>query len=153
MSEEVKFQVGGQWYYRGNRFPPWFALASRADGSACGISEKVPTDWWPILEEVARLREQLADERRKREIAELNAVQWQRAALNERLGEVEDALLMCRSKLALAAENSAGDDEMIANLTQQMIDEREAKVRAEAELRRRIQQDAARERDLDGDAP
>jgi hypothetical protein len=113
MSEESKFQVGGQWYYRGNHSPSWLALASRADGSASGISEKVSTDWWPLLEEIASLREQLADERRKHEIAELNAVQWQRAALKERLGEVEDALLMCRSKLALAAENSAGDDEMI----------------------------------------
>lgn len=64
MSEEAKFQIGGQWYYRGNRSPAWVALASRADGSASGIADKVPQDQWPLLEEVARLREQFEQERK-----------------------------------------------------------------------------------------
>ena len=48
--DEVKINVDGQWYYRGNRSPKWFALASRLDGSPCGIADKVPPRYWPTLE-------------------------------------------------------------------------------------------------------
>jgi hypothetical protein len=55
--DEARFKVGDQWYYRGNRSPSWFFVASRADGSCQGgIAERVPVDWWPLLEEIASLR-------------------------------------------------------------------------------------------------
>lgn len=39
---EYRFKLGDQWYYRGNRSPSWFYVASRADGSCQGgISERV----------------------------------------------------------------------------------------------------------------
>ena len=50
---EVKINIAGQWYYRGNRSPQWFALASRSDGSSCGIADKVPAEKWPALEKAA----------------------------------------------------------------------------------------------------
>lgn len=54
---EARFKVGDQWFYRGNRSPSWFFVASRADGSCQGgISERVPVAWWPMLEEIASLR-------------------------------------------------------------------------------------------------
>jgi len=51
--DECKINVGGQWFYRGNVSSTWIALASRADGSASGISEDVPSEVWPILEALA----------------------------------------------------------------------------------------------------
>jgi hypothetical protein len=54
---EARFKIGDQWYYRGNRSPSWFFVASRADGSCQGgISERVPVVFWPMLEEIASLR-------------------------------------------------------------------------------------------------
>lgn len=50
---EAKFKVGEQWYYRGNSNPQWIALASRLDGSASGIADKIPTDFWPVLNALA----------------------------------------------------------------------------------------------------
>ena len=50
---EAKININGQWYYRGNRSPQWLALASRSDGSACGIADKVPPEEWPALEKAA----------------------------------------------------------------------------------------------------
>lgn len=46
---EVKIKLGGQWYYRGNKSPSWFALASRLGGSASGIAERVPPKQWLTL--------------------------------------------------------------------------------------------------------
>ena len=58
--DEAKFKVGDQWFYRGNRSPSWFFVASRADGSCQdGICERVPKDWWPLLEEIAALKHDL----------------------------------------------------------------------------------------------
>lgn len=61
MTEEVKFQIDGQWFYRGNRSPSWFALASRADGSASGIAERVPRAYWFLLDHIARLSEPVGE--------------------------------------------------------------------------------------------
>lgn len=56
--QEAKFNIDGQWFYRGNRSPMWLLVASRPDGSCQdGISEKVPEDLWPLLEEIARLKD------------------------------------------------------------------------------------------------
>ena len=63
MSDEVKFKVDGQWFYRGNRSPQWLALASRPDGSACGITDKVPAEMWSVLEELAKVTAELEETR------------------------------------------------------------------------------------------
>ena len=58
---EARFKIGDQWYYRGNRSPSWFAVASRPDGSCQGgIADRIPQDYWPWLEVVAELKKQLA---------------------------------------------------------------------------------------------
>lgn len=53
---EAKIKIAGQWFYRGNLSPSWFAHASRPDGSMTGIAEGVPQECWIVLEEVVRLR-------------------------------------------------------------------------------------------------
>ena len=52
---EIRLNLDGQWFYRGNRSPRWMAMASRLDGSMCGIAESVPAEYWPVLERVAYL--------------------------------------------------------------------------------------------------
>jgi len=52
MPEEQRFQIDGQWYYRGNRSPSWFATYREG----FGLAEKIPREMWPVMEEVARLR-------------------------------------------------------------------------------------------------
>lgn len=52
---EARFKLGDQWYYRGNRSPSWFYVASRPDGSCQGgIAERVPQHLWSFLEDTAR---------------------------------------------------------------------------------------------------
>ena len=58
---EVRMLVGEQWYWRGNRSPRWFGLASRVGGSPCGICEPVPRSKWPLLERIAKEREDQTD--------------------------------------------------------------------------------------------
>jgi len=55
-TDEIKVKIDGQWYYRGNRSSAWFALASRADGSASGIAEKMPAQTWFLLATLAAQR-------------------------------------------------------------------------------------------------
>lgn len=50
---EQKFQIGDQWYYRGNRSRLWLYLQDGHKSSS--IAAQVPAECWPILEEVARL--------------------------------------------------------------------------------------------------
>lgn len=50
---EVSFKLGGQWYYRGNVSWSWFFRGEHADGSMSGRAERVPADWWPLLEAIA----------------------------------------------------------------------------------------------------
>lgn len=58
--DEARFKVDDQWFYRGNRSPSWFFVASRADGSCQGgISERVPNEMWPLLERIAYLEKSL----------------------------------------------------------------------------------------------
>jgi hypothetical protein len=72
---EARFKIGDQWYYRGNRSPSWFFVASRADGSCQGgISERVPVVFWPMLEEIASLRSATP----RSEPANARAVAWLR---------------------------------------------------------------------------
>lgn len=51
-SEEQKFEVDGQWFYRGNQSPRWFFKA----GPRTGISSPVPSGMWPLLEHITELR-------------------------------------------------------------------------------------------------
>ena len=52
---EARFKLGDQWYYRGNRSPSWFYVASRPDGTCQGgIAERVPQHLWSFLEDTAR---------------------------------------------------------------------------------------------------
>ena len=53
---EQKFKVGNRWFYRGNMSHSWFFMHERADGSTSGIADRVPLDWWPLLEEIANLK-------------------------------------------------------------------------------------------------
>lgn len=53
LTNEIKINVSGQWYFRGNRSPVWFALASRSDGSASGIADRLPQEAWEFLEIIA----------------------------------------------------------------------------------------------------
>jgi hypothetical protein len=55
---EERLKIDDQWYYRGNRSPSWFFVASRADGSCQGgISARVPGEMWPVLERVVLLEQ------------------------------------------------------------------------------------------------
>lgn len=71
MSFESKFQIDGQWFYRGNASPLWVALGSRPDGSASGIAERVPRAYWFLLDHIAELRK-TNEERRAGILADLD---------------------------------------------------------------------------------
>lgn len=47
--EEVRLNVDGQWFMRGNVSNAWFATF-REDG---GLAEKVPPEMWPVFEALA----------------------------------------------------------------------------------------------------
>ena len=53
--EEIKVNINGQWYYRGNVSQKWWAMASRADGSMCGIADSVGATDSKTLDKIADL--------------------------------------------------------------------------------------------------
>lgn len=91
---EERLKIDDQWYYRGNRSPSWFFVASRADGSCQGgISERVPRELWPALERVAILEQamraivKVLDGKQPKDIP--GALMVAQSALNRSTGDEE----------------------------------------------------------------
>jgi len=105
--EEIKFKIGDQWFYRGNRSPSWLFLAERLDGSPCGIAEKVPADWWPLLEALALKDADLLLERDRAEI-EKNELLQQYQEVSGRhiriIREKDDALFKAETHVKMLVE-------------------------------------------------
>lgn len=67
-SDEVKLCVDGQWFYRGNRSPSWFATFREGGG----LADKVEPHIWPILEALAQAREEARRDKERLDFMDAN---------------------------------------------------------------------------------
>ena len=98
---EVRFKIGDQWYYRGNRSASWFAVASRPDGSCQnGICDRIEQIYWPWLEVVAELTVKLAAANERLAAVEMENEEYKRILLGQFADVKVGDFVRCRTTLA-----------------------------------------------------